>query len=316
MKIIPRNFSAAVRRRVLSAMLLLGVACAPVASAQGLVYHYTFDEAEGGSVADAVGGRDVLLRGTTTWGPGVGSGTGGLALTATGLAAGTGAEASGFTGEAVIGLTQYTFTGWFQVSGTPQGTLLSLQNSAAETVFYLTIAGASGNQLRAVGQGGRNILSTTSSIISDSGGEWVFFALTIDSTHLSAGANWVNAVKFYVANEDSETLTQLGNSGVSINGDWNTEENGTAPGVIGTALVGIDGIVLGNNHGTDAATWRALNSNGLLDDFRLYDGVLDAAALDAIRLQTIPEPGASVGWAGAVVIVIALTRRRSARPRL
>src|SRR5690606_28480041 len=124
---------------------------------------------------------------------------------------------------------------------------------------------------------------------------WTFFAITVDSTSADAGVNWVNAVKTYVGTETSLDLTWVANKGLS----------GTNPDttISGTALSGIDTIILGNGTGTNSGSYRALNVNGQLDDIRLYQGVLSAAELNAIRLSSIPEAGTSALIGGAAAFV-------------
>ncbi|MDR1281862.1 MAG: LamG domain-containing protein [Opitutaceae bacterium] len=266
-----------------------------------LVFHYEFNETSGVTVSDSAGNHDLALRSSSTWGAGVNSGTGGLALKAT--ASGTptaGAAGSGFTGDDVINLTKYTITGWYQVSGTPSGHLLTLGNSMSGSSFR--IVADSGNAFLIYTQG-RTITSTTSGIISGSPGKWVFLAITIDTTLATPGVNWANVVKVYVASEDSVDLTQVTNKGLS----------GSAS-VADSALAGIDTIVLGNNTATVAGSSRAFNSNALLDDIRLYSGVLDATALNEIRLQSIPipEPKSVTALAGCGAIAATLLLKRRA----
>lgn len=277
--------------------VLLGLASSASVWAQSLVFHYEFNETSGTAVSDSAGDYDLTLRSTTSWGPGVTGATGGLSLNTTALGVGTGAAATFADEGAAINLTQFTFTGWYQVSGTPAGTLFALANTEAGG-FRVVFDG--GNKFIIYTQG-RSITTKSSSIISGSAGEWVFFAVSIDTTLATPGTSWVNAVKAYAANADSTGLSLIGNQGLT----------GSAL-LSASALGGIDRIILGNNNGTDAASYRALNSNALLDDIRLYDGVLDEAAIDAIRLQSIPEASASGFLAGiGALCVVLMSRRRS-----
>jgi hypothetical protein len=48
----------------------------------------------------------------------------------------------------------------------------------------------------------------------------------------------------------------------------------------------------------------------LIDDFRIYNTALDSAALEAIRLETIPEP-ATIALLAAGAVVAQFKRRRA-----
>jgi hypothetical protein len=285
---------ALIRRRSFCFLITSVLATAPLVRAQSLVFNYEFNETSGTIVSDSAGDYDLTLRSTTTLGTGVNGG--GLVLNAAAQGVGTGAAGT-FNSSAAINLAQYTFTGWYQVSGTPSGTLLNMVNSSGGG-FRMVFD--SGNAFILYTQG-RSVTTNTSSIISASPGEWVFFAVTVDTTVSTPGTSWVNAVKIYVANADSFGLTQVNNKGLGT---------ATDTSLSAIALSGIDGIVLGNNTGTSAATWRALSSGASLDEIRLYDGVFSESQLNAIRLQSIPEASTSAILAGGGALCFALFNRR------
>ena len=122
--------------------------------------------------------------------------------------------------------------------------------------------------------GGENGFSSTFSTeeILDRGGEWFFLALTYDGTLPDTNT------KFYIGDETTP-VTQFGDTGHIGAGrvrSTNTTNGGTDNARFAIGL-------------TDAAPTVDTALSGFQDDVRVYDGVLDLAALEAVRLANLPS---------------------------
>ena len=112
--------------------------------------------------------------------------------------------------------------------------------------------------------------------------EWRFVALTYD------GSQTADNVTFYNGGVDSEVV-QFGNVGSSTVGAMIANESEFRVG----------------------ATSGAGGSGPLLiDDVRVYSGVLDAASLDAVRLSAVPEPSVTALFIGGAAALLGLRKRR------
>ncbi len=113
---------------------------------------------------------------------------------------------------------------------------------------------------------------------------WVFLAVAYDGT-LAA-----DNTRFYAGDLDSP-VTQLGST--------RTINAGTTADADTRFGVGF----------TDGAPTADTSANGFHDDVRVYGSALDATALEAVRLQNVPEPASLLG----VMLLgggMALARRR------
>lgn len=102
--------------------------------------------------------------------------------------------------------------------------------------------------------------------IVDQGGQWTFVAMTYD------GNSVADNVKFYWGDEDTGVM-QLGSTLTADAGPF------FPSGTNARLAVGL----------TDAAPTSDAAILGLQDDVRIYDGVLDLAGLEAVRLENLPQ---------------------------
>lgn len=274
------------------------VGISPVA-AQTLVFDYAFE----GNLNDSSGnGYNLSLFGSNPALGSAGGRDGVLNLNAT-AATNPNSAISGPISGPPEALTQFTLAGWIyrpESSADLGGTVISIGNEG-ERAFAFTI-GANGNTGIAGAAGGRSVNTGNSTLLASTG-QWVFFAITIDSASASPGTNLNDAVKLYVGNETGDGLTRINNTGVAGSGTVST-----------FAISAFDSIALGNVYNaslTNAGNVnRALRSDISLDAFRLYDGVLNEFQLNELRLATIPEPQSVALLIGLGLFVIVLARRR------
>lgn len=183
------------------------------------------------------------------------------------------------------GLSSFTFTGWLNVE------------SAVTTQFswdrVLSKRGSSGSyfDLRFADVGGGNIgltleISTGSGTAAVSSGamnmsDWFFFAVTRDAT--------TGLISFYYGTTDGSLVSVGGGTGTT-----GVIADNSSAFMVGNVAANVD---------------RAPNAD--FSDIRIYDGVLNLSALQAVQLQAIPEPGAFGLALGGVVVFLLLVRRKA-----
>ena len=261
--------------------------------AQTLLLNYNFDEASSGTTP-------ALDLGAAPAAPGTFAGTatrtgntpGGFSLGALDLTGTTSPDhVSAGDADKLDGLGQFTLTGWINLQGSPangnrimakqvtsgdfNGFSFALSNPTEGTIS------ASNFQLN-IALGGSGFAFVTSGANMSADNEWRFVALTYD------GSQTADNVTFYNGGVDSEVV-QFGNVGSSTVGAMIANESEFRVG----------------------ATSGAGGSGPLLiDDVRVYSGVLDAASLDAVRLSAVPEPSVTALFIGGAAALLGLRKRR------
>ena len=287
------------------AVCLLAAAIAAPVAAQNLVLQWTFDDAAGGAVDAADTGLSpaadgVFVGGVTRSTDTPGADTG---FSADLTAVGNGNYIVGGAPDKVDALTAFTMSTWVKLTGinSAQGgsnniRLLSKQsNTPLFDGFSWNLNPPNDDDVdvlpEEVGQtrpddfrmgmfiGGQNdfVLGFSDADVEDKGGEWVFLAVTYDGS-----ANADN-LKFYLGDETS-AVTQLGST-LTADGGALFPTNGTpAEADFGVGF-------------TDVVTRSDFDFSlpGFQDDVRVYDGVLDLAALDAVRLENLGDDPGLVG---------------------
>jgi len=261
-------------------------------SAQDLVLQWTFDESAGGMVDAVDTGASPPANGAlgssatrTSETPGNGPG---FALDVSAL--GSQSTVDGGNPIKVDTLAQFTFSTWVKVTGETDynqggsGNVRLLAKQSDTTLFD----GFSWN-LNAPQQGSERsndaftmglfiggeidfAFSFASDDILDRGDEWLFLAVTYD------GNSNVDNTAFFVGDENN-AVSQLGDTLTIDAGPVypsNTQNGGDANARFGIGF-------------TDAAPTADTSLTGYQDDVRVYDGVLDVAALDLARLANLPE---------------------------
>lgn len=291
--------------RTASLALLAAAAFAPSLCAQTLLLHYTFDDPQNATTtANAAGagmtGTFYNSAGVATnlhSAPGAGVG-GGYAFdntssTAMG-SAGTGGKLMAANTGVFSGLTQFTVTGWYNAAAATgsSGARLFSTNDGKAALFFANPTGLT-LEVRGAGQASNLSVASTNGTFS-AVNQWVFFAVTYNGSLTSSN------VRFY---SGSDLIT-----GSAVTAGSGTANAGTLD-VTSTTF----------NLAGRGATNYDRPFDGLMDDFRVYSGVLDVAAIEAVRLDgvtsTIPEPSSAallVG-AGSLLFVAGGRRRRSAR---
>lgn len=259
------------------------------ASAQSLLLQYTFDEASGNAVNHGSAGGEGTFEG----------GAGRVANTPFGGSASaadvsnTGQYIAGGDLAALDGLNAFTLTGWVNLRGDPSHGARLLTKQAGNANFdgfsfainnptEGTIS-ASNFALNLALGGTDGFAFSTSGANMSADNLWAFVAVTYDG--LSASSN----VNFYNADEISP-VSLMGSasaaSGPTVSNDveFMVASTGASPG--------------------------AASPPGWLDDVRVYDGVLDQAGLEAVRLEAIPEPGTYAAIFGSLALLGAFAYRR------
>lgn len=272
---------------LLAATLVLSVVAASSANAQVLLARYSFDEGTGTTAADSVSpAASLTLGGTSTWSSNTPGGAGFSFSTNGGAVAN---HAAGADADKVDGLTQLTLTGWFNLQSAPSVNDRIISDRAS-------ISGATNNGFELIFSSASTLQLIADGLLLDSGtasfttNTWVFFAATYDGLLTS------NNVAFYTGSV-SATALQLGSVG--------TINSGALLGnPVGTRIGGVDTSVTANDR----------TPNALFDDIRIYNGVLDLAAIQAVQASAIPEPSAYAAvLAGAAGLMATQRRRRPAR---
>jgi hypothetical protein len=283
----------------LGALVLAGLLASP-ASAATLLLRYNFDEASSGNAT-------ALDLGTGTPAPGifVGGATrtsntpNGFSLGAVDLTtAGAGTFIDGGDPIKLSALSSFTLTAWINLQGTPTGNLRIMSKQGVGPAFSgftwnvadpVTGAGtrtASNFGLRLFIGGSLGFQSDPmpSGLSINADNVWAFIAVTYDA------AGGAGNVSYYVGDAIAQAALA---SITTVNAGSVTDT---------TAKFGVGY--------TDAAPTADTAPPGYLDDIRIYDGVLQPAEVEAVRLSNIPEP-ASVAL--LAIGCLALLSSRSGR---
>lgn len=190
-------------------------------------------------------------------------------------------------------LSQFTLTTWLNVNAYPSGNhrLVAKQAGGAFGGFNWAMNAAPndgavgpdnfrlglfiGNNVSA---GGSDFAAIYSTVDVDAHDKWVFLATTYDGT--------TGTVNFYIG----DAVTGVSQLGASLSTIAITVDGGTARFGVGF---------------TDAAPTSNTSVLGLQDDIRVYSGVLDATALEAVRLENIPEPSTYAAIFGGLALLAA-----------
>ena len=246
-----------------------------------LLLHWTFDEAASGDQATINRGTVPGLNGTFNGGATRTTDTPGGASPAAAdlLVVGNGYVTA--TDPAPLdGLEQITITAWIKLLGDPTSDgsgndrIAALQDGTASfNGFSLTLNAPSGgvytadNYRMAMFVGGTDAFAfERSDDVFELGGEWAFVATTYD------GLSDFENLRFYVGEEEFEVLEYF-------------SPRTAAAGPIAPVEPGT-GFHLGR---TDAAPDANTSLEGYIDDVRIYDEVLDLAALEAIRMEGLTD---------------------------
>jgi Concanavalin A-like lectin/glucanases superfamily/PEP-CTERM motif len=284
MKPTPKN----VRLFAAPFALFAAVAALP---AQTLIHQWDFNSSPNTAV---VGGTTLTLSGTNAT-MGTSAGVSGTAYdNSAGAAYGGSSYAStGSFSSSLTSVTQLSFTLWVKIDTTPvqfsrlivigpSGTADSGNSNSIGLLFN----GSTGLQINASGQGNNSTGTYTPTT-----GVWTFLAGTINNTGGSSAT-----VTFYAGTE-STSVSQIGStvSGTMF-GPFNMTSGGNS-----TVLIG------GRSSG-------GRQFDGLIDDVRIYTGVLDSTQVENVRLASIPEPSSYAALAGiGALALVAARRRRAAR---
>ncbi|MDR1279298.1 MAG: LamG domain-containing protein, partial [Opitutaceae bacterium] len=288
----------------------------PIQAADAPLYQWKFDADTGANTGNTSGGA---LSITNNANANVRFAGGYLDLTANVRG---NASSSGYAtlGSANIGtLNQYTITMWVKASE-----LLGYQNllsigpngtfGANDTDNTLTVR-LNGGKLELYTKdttaGAINNVATAPAFATNA---WVFIAISYDGT--SAKGSWSAAqvaatsgsagerancnMQLYIG--DSVTGSTLFRTGVNWGqNDANYDVN-KGPLALGTDA----SIFLGNRQNSQADR----GFTGLMDDIRIYDTILSASEINAVRLEqlssAIPEPGAAALWVGGAAASLAI----------
>jgi hypothetical protein len=281
-----RQLASGVARLVgiLALVMAAGDLCAQIP-----VVHWNFNEAGGGTTnaldTGAAPATNGVLGTTATRTSDTPGGGPGFALDIS--APGASSIVDGGNPIEVDTLAQFTFSSWVKVTGTTHYNeggsanvrLLSKQSGGAFDGFTWNLTAPStppGTQdaFRTglfVGGSSGFLFSFSTADILNRGGEWIFLATTYDGTSTTDNA------RFYIGDENTP-VALLGSPVTIAAGQVNSTN--TSNGGIADARFGIGF--------TDAAATADTALTGYQDDVRVYDSVLDLAALDAVRLASLP----------------------------
>ena len=277
---------------------MLAGAGIPPLGAQTLLLRYNFDES-------ATGTEDALDKGTAPAAPGrlinaartpntsAGRPTG--ALETTGAAAGNlryvvSTDQSGEL-DKLDGLSGFTLTAWINVQEVPLGNrrLLSKQAATSFAGFSWNIADAIAGAPRTAANFGLRLfvggetgfVFDSTAVTIDADNKWVFTAVSYDGD-----LNFEN-VRYYVGNTNTPGAFQ---AATTINAG-RTRQDSTAAFGIGY---------------TDAAPASNTGFPGLVDDARVYSGVLSDSQIEAVRLENLQGPAT-----GTPVVISSFTRQNN-----
>lgn len=262
----------------------LALSAGMCASAEAtLLLRYSFDEVSGVALDSGAtptangtfGGTSTRVTSTPGGAPGYAMSTNGGAITS---------YVTGGDADKLDGLTKLTVCGWINLQANPgQFDRFVSDHSNVSTGWDVFVASGTASSFT-VRLGVDNVDASVVSGNINANQTWAFIAVTYD------GALTANNVLYY-SGSVTTAVAQSGTTGTLNMGP--TAANGTDFRVGGTPRSTFD-----------------RTPNAYFDDIRVYNEVLNSAQLDAVRLSSIPEPGALAlcGIAGLAV----LRRRRSA----
>jgi hypothetical protein len=267
------------------------------ASAASLVLRYNFDEASFGSVPALDTGSGVLAPGLFMGGATRTANTpNGFSLGAVDLTTpGGGTYVDGGDPAKLSGLSSFTLTAWINLQGVPTGNLriMSKQGSSPFPGFSWNVGDPFGGIRSADNFGLRLFVGGSLGFLFDpsptglsinADNRWAFVAVSYDA------AGGFGNVNYYVG--DTATQAALASN--------TTIEAG--PVSDSTAKFGVGY--------TDAAPAADTAPPGFLDDIRIYDGVLLAEEVEAVRQANIPEPSTGLTMIVGCVTFAGIWRRR------
>lgn len=276
-------------RRSLVGPVILGLClgASSLAAQTTPLLNFTFNEGSGTTATNSgsASGANATLLGNATWSSSTTTGFGSsLSLS------GTNGDYASASGSALNGLTAFTVTMWVNLSST--GTSVNdrlLSNLNAGLGIDLNLSGfntTTGNFVVTAGVNGANAGAAT---VAGKINQWTFVAVRYNS------ALGTNNVAYYTGTTDGEIALLASSANIA-----------TQPAV-GTSL---GALFIGNTPANPARS-----PNGLFDDVRIYGTALNAAQVNAVRLEnlaatTIPEPSAAASLAAVSALGLALTRRR------
>jgi hypothetical protein len=264
------------------AVVLAGLLASP-ASAATLLLHYNFDEASSGNIAALDLGTGVSAPGVFVGGATRTSNTpNSFSLGAVNLTTpGAGTYIDGGDPAKLSGLSSFTLTAWINLQGAPGGNLRIMSKQAGGTSFpgfsWNIADPVTGIGTRTASNFGLRLFiggslgfagdPTPSGLSINADNVWAFIAVTYDA------ASGVGNVNYYVGDAIAQAVL-------------------ASTTTIGVGSVNDSTAKFGVGY-TDAAPTSDTAPPGYMDDIRVYEGVLQAAEVEAVRQANIPEPASS-----------------------
>lgn len=270
------------------------ISCASIApiSGQTLQLHYTYD-AQGTPTADSGAGtaaNGTLVGTGSTYSTNTPSGTG-YAYSSTGAAD---AYISAGDVNKIDGLTGLTFSTWINFQTDPAANDRLVSKESGNTGFFVAVSDANATAHTfglTFNFNGIGTYIAPANLTLSANNTWLFVAFTYDATSTT------NNLKVYAGTSSSAVslLRTDSNAGGVTNGSGTIVGNSVALEINGTPVTAFD-----------------RSANALYDDTRIYDGVLNLAALEAIRaseVSAVPEPSSYALWFGMAAVGAAATLR-------
>ena len=270
------RLSALVPATVLS--VIFGMAGVWSASAQTLLLRYTFDESASGAAEAVDAGVAPAAPGVFVGATRIGNTPGGHSKGAVDFTGAVGPDnlkyIQGGDAAKLDGLETFTLTAWVNVQDVPSGNrrILAKQSGGAFPGFSWNVndpaegsrsASNFGLRLFVGGEIGFQHDLSGPRVTVDADKKWVFIAVTYD------GRLEADNVNYLVGSETSVVTNQVT---TTINAGKTTDSEARFT----------------VSH-TDAALTSNTSLQGWMDDVRVYSGVLNAAQLDAVRLENLPS---------------------------